>query len=105
MKLKEEIAKVAYELYEKDGRKHGKDQEHWLEAERIVRARMEEQSKPEKAREVPAVKKASPAEAPKPAVAAESSEAPKKRGRMAKEEALAAPEEKKAKTARTPRSK
>ncbi len=39
MDLKEEIAKVAYELFERDGRTHGKDKEHWLEAERIVEAR------------------------------------------------------------------
>ncbi len=39
MDLKEEIEKVAYELFERDGREHGKDREHWLEAEKIVKAR------------------------------------------------------------------
>jgi hypothetical protein len=39
MTLDDEIAKVAYELFERDGRQHGKDQEHWLEAERIVHER------------------------------------------------------------------
>ena len=33
----EEIARLAYELWEKDGRVHGNDQRHWLEAERILR--------------------------------------------------------------------
>jgi hypothetical protein len=37
MSLHEEIAKVAHELFEKGGREHGKDREHWLEAEKIVR--------------------------------------------------------------------
>ena len=39
MSLHEEIAKVAYELFERDGREHGKDSEHWLEAEKIVTMR------------------------------------------------------------------
>ena len=34
----EEIAKVAYELFERRGRTPGHDVEDWLEAERIVRA-------------------------------------------------------------------
>jgi hypothetical protein len=48
--LHEEIAKVAYELFERDGRRHGLDKEHWLEAERIVKARHEAQeaSEPKK---------------------------------------------------------
>ena len=33
----EEIARLAYDLWEKDGRVHGNDQRHWLEAERILR--------------------------------------------------------------------
>ncbi len=37
--LGHEIAKVAYELYEKSGRIEGRDLENWLEAERIVLAR------------------------------------------------------------------
>ena len=43
--LHEEIAKAAYELFERDGRQHGLDKEHWLEAERIVKAR--HKAKPE----------------------------------------------------------
>jgi len=39
MDLNGEIERVAYELFERDGRQHGKDREHWIEAERIVRAR------------------------------------------------------------------
>ena len=39
MDLKDEIEKVAYELFERDGGQHGKDREHWLEAEEIVKAR------------------------------------------------------------------
>ncbi|MGD0231838.1 MAG: DUF2934 domain-containing protein [Syntrophorhabdales bacterium] len=38
MDLHEKIAVVAYELFERDGSQHGKDTEHWLEAERIVLA-------------------------------------------------------------------
>lgn len=37
--LRDEIAKVAYELYEKRGRSHGCHFDDWLEAERIVLAR------------------------------------------------------------------
>jgi len=39
MDLHEEIAKLAYELYERSGRAEGKDRENWLEAEKIVKAR------------------------------------------------------------------
>ena len=35
----EEIAKVAYELFERRGRTTGRELEDWLEAERIVRSR------------------------------------------------------------------
>lgn len=38
MSLHDDIAKVAYELYEKSGR-IGRDLENWLEAEKIVMAR------------------------------------------------------------------
>lgn len=34
-----EVARVAYELFERDGRVDGRDREHWFEAERIVRER------------------------------------------------------------------
>jgi hypothetical protein len=49
MNLNDEIAEVAYQLFERDGRQHGKDQEHWLEAERIVSERHTGQVKPAKA--------------------------------------------------------
>jgi hypothetical protein len=39
MERYDEIAKVAYELFEREGWQHGKDQEHWYEAERIVSLR------------------------------------------------------------------
>ncbi len=35
----QEVAVVAYELYERRGRVQGHDREDWLQAERIVRAR------------------------------------------------------------------
>jgi hypothetical protein len=38
-KLREEIARVAYELYEKRGRGDGCHLDDWVEAEKIVRAR------------------------------------------------------------------
>ncbi len=38
MNLHDEIAKAAYELYEKSG-KIGRDLENWLEAEKIVMAK------------------------------------------------------------------
>ncbi len=39
MKRHEEIQKLAYELFEKSGRFHGRDIDHWLEAERVIKAR------------------------------------------------------------------
>ncbi|MEK7773400.1 MAG: DUF2934 domain-containing protein [Deltaproteobacteria bacterium] len=39
MDIYEEIAKAAYELYEKSGRLDGRDVENWLRAESIVKAR------------------------------------------------------------------
>ena len=39
MKRHEEIQKLAYELFEKSGRFHGREIDHWLEAERIINAR------------------------------------------------------------------
>ena len=32
-----QIRKKAYELYEKSGRKPGRDRDNWLEAERIIK--------------------------------------------------------------------
>lgn len=45
MNLQEEIAKVAHELYERDGRRNGLDLQHWLEAEKIVKARHSKKGK------------------------------------------------------------
>lgn len=39
MDIREEIEKLAYALYEKSGRAHGRDLENWIEAEAIVKAR------------------------------------------------------------------
>jgi len=39
MNLREEIAKVARELYEKSGRIEGRDRENWFDAERLVLSR------------------------------------------------------------------
>lgn len=36
MQLSEEIAKTAYELYERSGRMPNRDLDNWLEAERLV---------------------------------------------------------------------
>jgi hypothetical protein len=44
MGLREEIATAAYYLYERSGWLHGRDEEHWLEAERSVMGRLSEQS-------------------------------------------------------------
>ena len=41
-----EIAKAAYDLWEKGGCRPGKDLENWLEAERIVMTRSAEKSQP-----------------------------------------------------------
>jgi Protein of unknown function (DUF2934) len=38
--MQERIAKVAYELYEKRGRQDGHHDKDWLEAERLVKARI-----------------------------------------------------------------
>ena len=35
----EEVARIAYELFERRGRANGYDQQDWLEAERLVRQR------------------------------------------------------------------
>ena len=40
-KLHDEIAKVAYDLYEKEGRVHGNDLKDWFEAEYIVMGKQE----------------------------------------------------------------
>ncbi len=44
MNLHDEIARIACELYEKSGRVEGRDEENWLEAERIIMARTAKKS-------------------------------------------------------------
>jgi len=75
--LRDEIAKVAYELYQKRGRGEGRHHEDWIEAEKIVKAR-HEKAEPEKA--VKAVKKESAAESPKEKRTAPVSKASPKKG-------------------------
>jgi len=50
MDRRDEIAKIAHDLFEKDGRLHGKDVDRWIEAEAIVKAKYEKgnESKPGK---------------------------------------------------------
>lgn len=36
MDMRKEIARKAYEIYERSGRSEGRDVDNWLEAERIV---------------------------------------------------------------------
>ncbi|HBA53705.1 DUF2934 domain-containing protein [Syntrophorhabdus aromaticivorans] len=50
--LFDDIARVAYELFERSGYIHGRDLEHWFEAERIVVTRLqpEAEEKPKKPR-------------------------------------------------------
>ncbi|MBI5640032.1 MAG: DUF2934 domain-containing protein [Nitrospirae bacterium] len=45
--LREEIEKIAFELYQKSGKGNGHDLDNWLEAERLVLA-WHEQQKAEK---------------------------------------------------------
>jgi hypothetical protein len=39
MKNKHEIEKIAFELYQRDGYMHGRELDHWFEAERIFHSR------------------------------------------------------------------
>ena len=66
MKLYDEVARIAHELYEKSGRAEGRELDNWLEAERIIMARHREQEKLEselpsspKKKKSPSTKKAS----------------------------------------------
>ncbi|MGO9013403.1 MAG: DUF2934 domain-containing protein [Dissulfurispiraceae bacterium] len=85
MNLHEEIAKTAHELYEKSGWIPGRDLENWIEAEKIVRRRLNggpiNKKQSEESVEEP-IKKAAPAEQKKaagPKKAAEPKKAPAKR--------------------------
>ena len=41
----EEVAEVAYELFEQRGRTHGQDQQDWFEAEHVLRQRRQQKSR------------------------------------------------------------
>jgi hypothetical protein len=56
MDRRDEIAKVAHDLFEKDGRLHGKDFDHWIEAEAIVKAKYEKGNESKPGKEVTASK-------------------------------------------------
>ena len=68
-KMQDEIAKVAYELYEKRGGGHGCDFDDWVEAEKIVRARFAKADSPDASRRARSTtrKAAAPAAAVSPA--------------------------------------
>jgi hypothetical protein len=57
MNLFDEIARVAYELYERDGYIQSRDLDHWLEAEKIVMARMAEEEKKKEEKKLKSEKK------------------------------------------------
>ncbi len=59
MGIREEIVKVAYELYEKRGRADGHHVDDWLEAEKIVLARRAGKKEVGVKRAEPAISKAS----------------------------------------------
>jgi len=46
LNFQEEIAKIAYDLFERSGRVQGRDLDNWFEAERIVMKRHGQQEKP-----------------------------------------------------------
>ena len=85
----EEIAKVAYELYERDGKQDGKDREHWLEAERIVEARRAQRAASQSGQ----------------ATASKGEKAAPKKAQEPRKQSAASTADKGKKTARTPRSK
>jgi hypothetical protein len=57
MDLYNEIAKVAYELYEKNGYIQSRDLDHWIEAEKIVMARLAEEEKKKEEKKIKSEKK------------------------------------------------
>jgi hypothetical protein len=63
VELHDEIEMIAYELWEKSGRVHGRDLEHWFEAETIVKERYElkrrEEEKPKEKKKLDKVVKKS----------------------------------------------
>jgi hypothetical protein len=54
MNLRDEIARVAYDLYVKSGCIQGREFENWIEAERIVMAGQAEQETEKPEKEIPA---------------------------------------------------
>ena len=58
--IHDEIAKVAYELYEKEGRVHGNDLKAWFEAENIVMGKHEKHAREIEKRVEPIINKPSP---------------------------------------------
>lgn len=60
MKLYDEIARIAYDLYEKSGRLDGRELDNWLKAERIVMSLHAEQKKLKTGLPFPLEKKKSP---------------------------------------------
>ncbi len=79
MKLHDEIARIAHELYEKSGWIPGRDLENWIEAEKIVKSSLNggpsRKKQAEESVKEP-LKKAAPSEAKK---AVEPKKAPAKR--------------------------
>ena len=65
LKLYDEIARIAYDLYEKSGRVDGCELDNWLEAERIVISLHAEQNKLETGLPFSLEKKKSPKKATK----------------------------------------
>jgi hypothetical protein len=57
MELNEQIAILAFELYENSGRIEGRDLDNWLEAERIIKARQQEATKIEEQKKTELVEK------------------------------------------------
>lgn len=56
--MKDEIAELAYEFFEREGKVHGRHFEHWVEAEMIIKAKYAEMSEGEQAKaEAPKSKK------------------------------------------------
>ena len=85
MDLHDEIARTAHELYEKSGWIPGRDLENWIEAEKIVKSRLNggsvHKKQSEKSAEEP-IRKATSTEAKKavePRKAADAKKAPVKR--------------------------
>jgi hypothetical protein len=64
--LFDEIARIAYELWERDGCIHGRDIEHWCQAEHIVISRIQPVGE-EKPKKVRSAKKTPAKAAPKAA--------------------------------------